>query len=521
MQKSISMFVRCAVVIVCVFAMAACDGGGGTSQAPSVVTSPVTWFIPGGTTQDATLTATQFDSGQLYFNVLSASNAAGEIRGAITPSATVYQLDTGDPFAANPSNLPVTFSAVLNGDQVRPRYVVSSANGYGSVTLNPLTKQLTGFVVTSGIAGASAQIQDGLPGVGGSTVLALEGGPVVWTVPASTLLSDAQIARLKAGAYYFNITSSAFPAGEIRGQLDQQVRSATLNGSNEVPPVVTTATAVGVLAMKAATNQFSGFVRLTGFSTPVASVILVAGAAGTNGTIVVALENHGNGIWALPIDTVLSASQVASFNSDQLYYNVITGSGGLFAGEVRGQLLKSSIKLGTAALDGSKEVPQVATQGTGSGIVALNTLTGELYGSVNTVNMTGTQARIHSGASNANGPALVSMTTSSPVTTTPKAGVSFALDIQPIFTASCSSVFCHVTGGIAPMSLQPGVAYGQAILRVVPGNPSASYLFQKLAGSGATLPTTPGSLMPLAGAPLSTTSLSLIRDWITAGARNN
>jgi hypothetical protein len=496
----------CHVSILALALVIAGCGGGGSSSPPSQASQPsspttvvasaaTTWFVPEGTKLDATQAANLFDTGQLYFNVQSPSSSSDEIRGEVLSSSSVYSMDNGDPFAANPANAPVTFAAILRGDQVRPRNVITGASGYGAVIIDPVTRQAKGFIVTSGIAGSGAQIKDGLAGTDGTTVLTLEGGPVVWTVPANTLLTDAQIARLSTGAYYFNVASSSFPGGELRGQLDQQVRCASLSGSSEVPPVTGSASGVGYLALKKSTRQFSGLVKATGLSSSVVSVALHIGTAGTNGIAIVTLQNSGNGIWEVPLNTVLGDAQVASFNNDELYFNVHTSSN--IAGEIRGQLLKAAVKIGSASLDGSKAIPPVATQGNGSAKVALNTITGQLSGSLRTDKVAGTLA-----------------TKSSPVTVTPTASISFSLDIQPLFSTHCAGTFCHVVGGIAPMSLQPGLAYANTINLVIPGNSAGSYFVSRL--TGAIMPQ-----MPLAGAPLNTTELGLIKAWIDNGALNN
>lgn len=515
MQKRHPVLTRLATLLVAVLLLAGCSGNNG---APSGTSSPppaaatTTWYVPEGTSLTAAQMTSLFDTNQLYFNVQSSANGTGEIRGEITPSSSVFPTDNGDPFAPNPANNPVTFGAILGGDQVRPRNVVTSASGYGSVTLNPLSKQLSGFIITTGISGNAAHIQDGLPGSSGSLVVTLEGGPVVWTIPANTVLSDPQIARLNAGAFYFNVHSAAFPNGEIRGQLNQQVRCTTLKGSNEVPPVTTSATAVGFLGLTPATRQFSGYVKVGALSSTISSIGLHIGAAGTNGVGITFLENRGNGVWALPLNTVLSNAQVTSFNNDELYFNIHTVNN--IGGELRGQLIKSDIRIGTASLDGAKEVPPVTTSATGVGMLAWNSVTEQVSGGVTSGNINGTAAQIQSGAAGTNGPTVISLTSASPVGVAPTAGISFALDIQPIFNSRCSGVACHTAGGIAPMSLEPAVAYVNVSTRVVPGNSAASALYQRL--TGVILPQ-----MPLVGGPLNQTSLDLIKNWIDSGAQNN
>jgi hypothetical protein len=264
--------------------------------------------------------------------------------------------------------------------------------------------------------------------------------------------------------------------------------------------------------MKQSTRQFSGYVKVAGLSSAISSIALHIGPAGSNGVAIAALENRGNGIWAVPLNTVLGDAQVTSFNSDGLYFSVHTVNNP--GGEVRGQLLKPAIRIGSALLDGSKEVPPVTTQGTGAAYVAFNSVTGQLSGAITTDKVTGTAARVHSGSATTNGPAVATLSGVSPVTQTPTAGISFALDIQPLFSARCAGTFCHVTGGIAPMSLQPDFAYASTILMVIPGNSTGSYFVKRL--TGEILPR-----MPLAGAPLNTTELGLIKAWIDSGAVNN
>jgi len=97
-----------------------------------------------------------------------------------------------------------------------------------------------------------------------------------------------------------------------------------------------------------------------------------------------------------------------------------------------------------------------------------------------------------------------------------------------VFSVYC--VGCHTVGS-APygLSLDPGLSYGNLInvvsprdpnpsnptyIRVVPGNPDASFLIQKLDGT-ATL----GQRMPDGGPPLSTSTINVIREWIQNGAQ--
>lgn len=104
--------------------------------------------------------------------------------------------------------------------------------------------------------------------------------------------------------------------------------------------------------------------------------------------------------------------------------------------------------------------------------------------------------------------------------------VSFATQVQPIFTASCAVPGCHVPGGSAPFSLASGSSRGNLVdqpattsscsfLRVKPFVADSSVLYRRISGTSC------GAQMPLGRTPISSSSQQLIRDWINQGALNN
>jgi len=559
---------------------------------------PQTWFFPEG----AALTASQissFDAQGLYFNVHSAANPNGEIRSQIVPSATAFISDAGSPVTSN------NFSTLLSGAQEVPANT-SKATGYGTVVLDPVAKTISGVIVTSGIVGTAAHIHDGLPGVNGGVIFPLTGGPTVWTL-APTIITDAQIARLTAGAYYFNVHSTAAPNGEIRGQLTQQVRFAELTGASEVPAVTTAASGTGVLALDPITSQISGFVKTSGITGTVAHIH--EAAAGVNGPVIVPLTETpaGSGIWAVAAGQTLTPGQIASFNAGNLYYNVhsVANPGG----EIRGQIVAANIKIGNAVLDGTKEVPAVTTAASGTGLMTLNSITRQVTGNIKNTGIAGTLAHVHDGVAGVNGPVIIPLTLTPPlstlssplavattsladgsvgtaysqaltatggtapytwtvatgtlpaglnlstagtisgtptaagttsftvrvtdsaapaatatqaltlnVTAAPVATVSFATQIQPIFTANCT-LNCHSPGGLAAfLNLAAGSSYNSLLLSATPaviaGSSATSRLYGRVSG-------TLSPLMPLGGPPLSAANQTLIKNWIDQGAANN
>ena len=103
---------------------------------------------------------------------------------------------------------------------------------------------------------------------------------------------------------------------------------------------------------------------------------------------------------------------------------------------------------------------------------------------------------------------------------------TFSGNVQPIFTQSCATnLACHVAGGAGPVDLSAPGSYA-AIFEVpasqdptksyvTPFNADASYLFDKVIGTGL------GSRMPLGAPPLSAEQEAAIRNWILEGAAQN
>lgn len=131
------------------------------------------------------------------------------------------------PPAAQPQS--ETYAVAMSGaEQVPPR--ITSAQGSGSVTVNPATRQMTATVTVSGTTANAVNLHQGAPGATGPIVLSLiETAPGSGTWTGRTTLSAIEHATLRAGQFYVNVTSAAFTAGEIRGQI--ALRSGTAGGS--------------------------------------------------------------------------------------------------------------------------------------------------------------------------------------------------------------------------------------------------------------------------------------------------
>lgn len=457
--------------------LASCGGGGGGGDStgalsPSLSNPPPpvaqTWFFADGAAMTDSQ-VTSFDAQNLYFNVHSAANPGGEIRSQIVPSAPAFNTDAGNPATSN------TFSTLLGGDQEVPANA-SKASGYGTVVLDPAAKTISGVLVTNSIVGTAAHIHNGASGVSGPVIFPLSGGPTVWTLAATTV-TDAQIADLKAGSYYFNVHSAAASGGEIRGQLTQQLRFAALSGASEVPAVATTASGSGVLALDPTNNQIRGFVKTSGVTGTAAHIH--EAAAGVNGGVIVPLTQTpaGSGIWVVAAGQTLTASQVASFNSGNLYFNVHSAANP--GGEIRGQILAAGITVGNAALDGAKEVPAVTTSASGTGILVLNSVTRQVYGNIRTSGVEGTLAHVHEAAAGINGSVIIPLTLTPPVSTLQSPLAISTSSLADGAVGSAYSQTLTATGGTTPHtwalasgSLPAGMSLSSA--GVISGTPTAA-----------------------------------------------
>lgn len=283
---------------------------------------PSVWTIPEGTilTPDQ---RTKLDAGLLYYNVHSAKAPAGEIRGQLTQR--------------------VRFAFLSGAKETPPNS--STASGTGVLALDPSSGGIRGFARTTGVNGTAAHIHVGASGVAGPVIVTLtETAPDsdIWAVPEGTTLTSSQIASFNNGELYYNVHSAAFPGGEIRGQLEPAtltMRSALLTGTQEAPPVQTTATGIGTAVINSLTREVFGDIRTMGLVGTAAHIH--EGAIGVAGPVRVNLDKVASSppeeFWMVrDADRILSTGLVTAFSAGNLYFNVHTAANP--NGEVRGQI---------------------------------------------------------------------------------------------------------------------------------------------------------------------------------------
>lgn len=133
----------------------------------------------------------------------------------------------GSASSATTAPTDTTFIASLNGAQEVPPSG-SGGTGSGTVVLNVAETMITVNMNFSGLgsnANAAHIHGPAPPGVENNVVFGLAGVPAATSgaIPEQTFtISAAQVADLKNGLYYFNVHTTNFSGGEIRGQITQQ-----------------------------------------------------------------------------------------------------------------------------------------------------------------------------------------------------------------------------------------------------------------------------------------------------------
>ena len=332
-----------------------CGGGGGDSGTASTTytvggtvsgsVGPVVLRLNGG--PDLSITA----PGAFAFpNGLDYTAAY-----AVTVSQSAQNCNvtngTGTVGLTNVTNVTITCTTVvraaaLNGAQ-ESTPTGSTATGRGAVIVNPTTKEITGGMTFTGITPTAGghhihQAPAGQPNANGPVIigLVLAPGGGVATIPAGTVLTDAQYASLLAGELYFNVHSVAFPGGEIRGPITLRTGItaglAALDGAHETPVNVSTATGRGTIVFDSTTRDV--LIAYTTHNVVNDTVAHIhTGTPGVSGPANVISLTRGTGIYTAPSPSTLTVQSATDMNAGNTYFNVHSPAP-FAAGEIRGQI---------------------------------------------------------------------------------------------------------------------------------------------------------------------------------------
>ena len=115
--------------------------------------------------------------------------------------------------------------------------------------------------------------------------------------------------------------------------VSAQSMNVTLNGSQEVPPVMTSASGVAAITV-GPDGSVSGTITTTGIEGTMAHIH--EAPMGQNGPVIVPFTKTADNIWSAPAGAKLTDAQLQSLKSGNLYLNVHSATNK--AGEIRGQL---------------------------------------------------------------------------------------------------------------------------------------------------------------------------------------
>lgn len=112
-----------------------------------------------------------------------------------------------------------------------------------------------------------------------------------------------------------------------------QAGSLKLSGSEEVPPVTTSATGSGTITVRS-DRSVTGSVTTSGIAATMAHIHQAP--RGANGPVIVPLTKSGENTWLVPSGATLTEAQYEAYKAGNLYVNV--HSAAYPGGELRAQL---------------------------------------------------------------------------------------------------------------------------------------------------------------------------------------
>jgi len=143
----------------------------------------------------------------------------------------------------------------------------------------------------------------------------------------NTIKSDKTLSGAKALALTA-VVAAAFSAAVFAKDI-----KLTLTGTQEVPPVTTSASGAGTITVND-DKTVSGSVTTTGVAGTMAHIH--EGAAGKAGPVIIPLNKSGESTWSVAPGAKLTDAQYEAFKAGNLYVNVHSAANK--AGEIRAQL---------------------------------------------------------------------------------------------------------------------------------------------------------------------------------------
>jgi hypothetical protein len=277
-----------------------------------------------------------------------------------------------DAAAEAPAPQPNEYDAKLVSAQVVGGSA-STATGTAKFLVSP-DGQTVNYDITQTVSNAqTVNLHIGAPGE--SATVSRQLPNVSGHMTGTFTPTQAESGAFNSDMLYIDVTSQAFPGGEIRGQVTAPgatVYVTTLTGAQQVPPVQTQNTGHASFILNQDQSTVVFHVVTTANPT---NVLVEKGIGGANGTIAYPLAPQNNGGQPQTLQKFdgmanMQPTDTQELTAGRMYINIQTSANP--AGELRGQILLPGATLFTGVLAGANEVPPITSSASGGTQVILS-----------------------------------------------------------------------------------------------------------------------------------------------------
>lgn len=227
--------------------------------------------------------------------------------------------------------------APINGLQQVPQPIPPSAGfGFSSTTPNGTLDALTTTAFINTILPTSVKVHIGNPGQVGPELVTLDATAIPGLYSKTYPITEAQLTDFAQGRMYINVTTNAFPNGEIRGAMKNTLRKGyafDLCGIQAVPPTNSSALGIAVASVDQANCYLNYKIIVDGLSGAPIDGYFAEGTVGTNGIAFHATPNTAP-IMASSHEILAALGPIIEASGS--YVNISTTAH--LSGEIRGQV---------------------------------------------------------------------------------------------------------------------------------------------------------------------------------------
>ena len=203
--------------------------------------------------------------------------------------------------------------------------------------------------------------------------------------------------------------------------LEAQIRylKGTLQGSQQAPANISTATGVVIVKLNTATNVAEVFGDYAGLTSAISGSHIHQAPAGANGGVIVTIANTGGTTGTLSGTGTITGAQTTQMLAGNTYINVHTNNNG--GGEIRAQLSPATdmqTSFFNARIQGAQQVPPNSSAATGWANILLDKTNDSVFvtGYFTGLTAIATAAHIHAEQPGSNGGVIITLFNSASTT---------------------------------------------------------------------------------------------------------